>query len=210
MIKSNQSSFFGVQKAIRRSLLFLFIGGAFTSSLAQDDAPWWKSLFQGKHAAIDSPSNAVPLDNPPLTGVQNGIQGQDSSESSGQINETASALEPISNSVKRQIGSYELQSNAQISALDLAWMVVRHPVQGYRVQLYLGTLQEARKVRSQMRLKTDLPIYLTSLAPSYRVTLGDFHDKWAAEKERQRWSQTFRMTIVIPMEISISSAQGQQ
>ena len=210
MIKSNQSSFFGVQKAIRRSLLFLFIGGAFTSSLAQDDAPWWKSLFQGKHAAIDSPSNAVPLDNPPLTGVQNGIQGQDSSESSGQINETASALEPISNSVKRQIGSYELQSNAQISALDLAWMVVRHPVQGYRVQLYLGTLQEARKVRSQMRLKTDLPIYLTSLAPSYRVTVGDFHDKWAAEKERQRWSETFRMTIVIPMEISISSAQGQQ
>ena len=89
-------------------------------------------------------------------------------------------------------------------------MIMRHPVQGYRVQLYLGTLQEARKVRSQMRLKTDLPIYLTSLAPSYRVTLGDFHDKWAAEKERQRWSETFRMTIVIPMEISISSAQGQQ
>ena len=152
----------------------------------------------------------MPSDNQPLSGVQNGIQGQVSSQSSGQINETASALEPISNSVKRQIGSYELQSNAHISALDSAWKVMRHPVQGYRVQLYLGTLQEARKVRSQMRLKTDLPIYLTSLAPSYRVTVGDFHDKWAAEKERQRWSETFRMTIVIPMEISISSAQGQQ
>ena len=210
MIRSNQSSFFVVQRAIRHSLLILFIGGAFTSSLAQDDAPWWKSLFNGKHDAINSPSNAKPFENEQMSGVQNGIQGQDSSESNGQINETASALEPISNSVKRQIGSYELQSNAHISALDSAWKVMRHPVQGYRVQLYLGTLQEARKVRSQMRLKTDLPIYLTSLAPSYRVTVGDFHDKWAAEKERQRWSETFRMTIVIPMEISISSAQGQQ
>lgn len=192
------------------SLLFFFIGGAFTSSFAQEDAPWWKSLFHGKRDAIESPTLAIPFDNKPLSETGNSIQGQDTSESRGQIDENPSVSEPFSNSIQRQVGSYQLQSNEHIAALDSTWMTIQHPVQGYRVQVYLGTLQEARKVRAQMRLKTDLPIYLTSLAPSYRVTLGDFHDKWTAEKERQRWSETFRMTIVIPMEISISSAQGQQ
>ena len=206
---SNQISISGVQRAIRRNLLFLLLGGVFTNAAAQDDAPWWKSLFHGKSDPIESSSIATPFNDKLLPVIQDGFQGQDSSESSGQINANPSALDPVSKSIKRQIGSYDLQSNAHIEAMDSAWMALQHPVQGYRVQLYLGTLQEARKVRSLMRTKTDLPIYLNSLAPSYRVTLGDFHDKWTAEKERQRWNSRFRMTIVIPMEISISSAQFQ-
>ena len=185
------------------------LGSSLTTSFAQDDAPWWKSIFKGKSAPIESSSQYNPLINDVFSGDKTTIEDRDSSQSDGPIGEDLSALERISDPIPRQVGSYELQSNAHIGALDSAWMVIQHPVQGYRVQLYLGTLQEARKVRSKMRMKTDLPIYLTSLAPSYRVTLGDFHDKWTAEKERQRWSDKFRMTIVIPMEISISSAQFQ-
>lgn len=204
---SKQILFYRRQRAIYGPLLILMLGSSCTNAFAQDDAPWWKSIFNGKSAPVESASQYDPIINGVLAGDKTTIDDPDSSQSNGPIGEELSALERVSDPIPRQVGSYELQSNAHIGALDSAWMVIQHPVQGYRVQLYLGTLLEARKVRSQMRMKTDLPIYLSSLAPSYRVTLGDFHDKWTAEKERQRWSETFRMTIVIPMEISISSAQ---
>ena len=140
---------------------------------------------------LDAYDGNLQPDNAPANFDQHGVQ--------------TSLDKTITPPVKREPGSYELQGDARIASLDSAWKTVPHPVQGYRVQLYLGPLQEARKVRSQLRSQTGLSIYLTSLAPSYRVCLGDFHDKWAAEKERKRWSNQFPMTIVIPMEISIAS-----
>jgi hypothetical protein len=39
------------------------------------------------------------------------------------------------------------------------------------------------------------------------VCLGDFHDKWSAEKERKKWQSQLPLTLVIPMEIAIHQAR---
>ena len=192
--------------AIQDSLtIVVFLCSVHVAS-AQEGASWWKSLFQDKTSTVDiAVADSSSTTRPTQPVVESTFEVQAAEES--KQNMTADAALPA---LRIQgAGSYKMQRAEGITALDSAWRTETHPVQGYRVQLYMGSLQDARRIRSQLRQQTDLPIYLTSLAPSYRVCLGDFHNKWAAEKERKQWSDLFPMALAIPMEISISTVSSQ-
>jgi hypothetical protein len=98
-------------------------------------------------------------------------------------------------------GSYSLTCDEGIAQLDSAWKSEEHPAQGYRVQIFLGPLQEARKVRAQIRKISEQNVYLSSMPPSYRVTIGDFRDKWSAERQRQAMETRYSQALVVPMPI---------
>lgn len=188
--------------------MLLVLLGCSSLASSQESTPWWKSLFGGKN-----PSTAIPpsessrtnetIDAPFLNLQENGDATITPVHNEIEEPQEREGLTPAFD--PRLPGTLTVQHDPRIATLDSAWKTLQHPVEGYRVQLHLGTLQSARVIRSQIRKQTDLPVYLSSLPPSYRVTLGDFHDRWSAEQERKKWMSKLPLTLVIPMEIAVSS-----
>lgn len=104
----------------------------------------------------------------------------------------------------RPQGFQTQQCDERILSLDSAWHSVDHVLRGYRVQIFSGSLQAAREVRAKARnAQAAWPVYLSSMPPNYRVTLGDFRTKWEAQQAQDAWTDEFPMSIVIPMDINL-------
>ena len=76
------------------------------------------------------------------------------------------------------------------------------PVNGFRIQVFLGDLNAARAERARLRRITEEPVYLQAMPPSYGLMVGDFHDKWAAERLRLSWSELYPDALTIPTDIN--------
>ena len=186
---------------MRTSAIILFVLGSL-SSHAQETAPWWKSIFRTKDTVKEQPHS------PEATPVN--ASDFSTEEKPGEVLMSASTgdNEENRNSSQGQLampGSYSMQCNEGIAQLDSAWKLEEHPVQGYRVQIFLGPLQEARKVRAKIRDSSKQSVYLSSMPPSYRVTIGDFRDKWSAELQRQAMEARYSQALVVPMSIRLSA-----
>jgi hypothetical protein len=103
----------------------------------------------------------------------------------------------------RKEGHYNLVWDDRMADLDSTWKTLGHPVQGYRVQLFSGSLQAAREFRSLARKSSNYPVYLSAMPPNYRITLGNFRTKWEAENVKDNWLEAFPLALVIPMEIEL-------
>lgn len=104
------------------------------------------------------------------------------------------------------MGTLTQTCDERILSLDSAWHEEEHVLRGFRIQVYAGSLQSAREIRAQLRsLQQDWPVYLSSMPPNYRVTLGDFRTRWEAQKVQDEWVESFPMSIVIPMDINLPS-----
>jgi|GEM_PF-4114283 len=94
-----------------------------------------------------------------------------------------------------------LHRPAAVAAWDSTARAQPVAAEGYRVQLYLGDLQAARQLRAEVRRQQPLPVYVMDLAPNYRVCLGDFRDRFAAEHVRAEWLAAYPTATVIPCPI---------
>ena len=179
----------------------LLVLGANTSALAQGDAGWWKSLFKGTQKSMCD-SSATEQSAPEVPGV---IIWE---PSGGDLTEEPSAPEPVEAVEERPVGSVVEQYDDRIASLDSAWHTEEHALRGFRVQIFSGSLQAAREVRANVRKTTgEWPVYLSSMPPNYRVTIGDFRSRWEAQKTQDAWSKAFPMSIVIPMDINLPTNQ---
>lgn len=186
-------------------LCALLVGPA--SAQAQDGGGWWKSLFQGTQKSMcDSTANV------PVSEAASEAPGvmlwnvSDSDAASGTAIEQT--IEPDTESLPRPDGFHTQQCDERILALDSAWHSVDHVLRGYRVQIFSGSLQAAREVRAKARnAQSDWPVYLSSMPPNYRVTLGDFRTRWEAQQAQDAWMEEFPMSIVIPMDINLPALQ---
>ena len=79
------------------------------------------------------------------------------------------------------------------------------PLQGFRVQIYFGDLQEARAVRAAFnRACPDVTSHLHPIDPNYAVTVGNFRDAWSAQRAVQSGALgTWDNVLVIPSEIDL-------
>jgi hypothetical protein len=71
---------------------------------------------------------------------------------------------------------------------------------GYRIQLYNGNEQEARKFRA--RFKVEYPNIYSKLAynaPEWKVQVGNYKTKLEADKDLIKFQEKFSAIIVIPM-----------
>ena len=183
--------------------LALTCGGS-NVALSQEDGAWWKSLFRPKLEQCDSVQVALPAtsqtESPTATPDESGIPTA--------IDATGEKIEMLEREksapiAPRKQGDYTLIWDDRMAQMDSVWKETPHPLMGYRVQLFSGSLQRARELRSLARKRTPLPIYLSSMPPNYRITLGNFRTKWEAENEKQTWLNVFPLSIVIPMEIQL-------
>ena len=185
------------------SISMLMLLGSFLVSnhaLSQGGTPWWKSIFQGagqteiekeQSDANQEDSIAAPA-------------ALDSSESMKMVEDSKALLPDNATPLPRPDGALDIQCDPRVLALDSAWHRETHPVQGYRIQIFSGSLQAAREVRANARkFNADSPAYLSAMPPNYRVTIGDFRTKWEAQQAQDLWSDAFPLSIVIPMEINL-------
>lgn len=71
---------------------------------------------------------------------------------------------------------------------------------GYRIQLYNGAEQNARKIRA--RFKIEFPNNVTKLvysAPEWKVQVGNYKTKLEADKDLLKFREEFSGIIVVPM-----------
>lgn len=79
------------------------------------------------------------------------------------------------------------------------------PLQGYRIQIYFGDLQEARGVRAAFRREhPDIECQLLPIAPNYAVTVGNYRDMWSAQRAlRDGDIGSWKNALVIPSPIDL-------
>ena len=173
------------------------MGGMADSACAQGDAGWWKGLFKGTQKSMcDSTASVEPQ--PAAAGVL--IWEGPTADNP----DASSAPEPTAIKEERPVGSVVEQYDERIASLDSAWHAQEHALRGFRVQIFSGSLQTAREVRAKARKNNgEWPVYLSSMPPNYRVTIGDFRTRWEAQKTKDAWINAFPMAIVIPMDINL-------
>lgn len=105
------------------------------------------------------------------------------------------------------------QSNADSSAVRwlgdaralefmAAYPTLDRVIEGYRVQIHLGSKTEAVKVRQAfLQRHPDVPAYLSYLAPNFRIRVGDLRDRVEAERLRQELRPEFPGCYVVQDQI---------
>ena len=79
------------------------------------------------------------------------------------------------------------------------------PVQGHRIQIYFGNLQEARSIRAEFRRNhPDTPCQLMPIDPNYAVTVGNYRDVWSARRALEEGTVgAWKHALVIPSKIDL-------
>jgi hypothetical protein len=77
-----------------------------------------------------------------------------------------------------------------------------HVIEGYRVQIHLGSKTDAVKVRQAfLQRHPEVPAYLSYLAPNFRIRVGDLRDRVEAERLRQELRAEFPGCYVVQDQI---------
>lgn len=90
----------------------------------------------------------------------------------------------------------------RIKALMADYTARKRPLDGYRVQVFLGDRSQAESIRRTFLLQhPDIPAYLSYLAPNFRIRVGDLRDRVEAEAMRENLRIEFPGLYVVPDQI---------
>ena len=159
------------------------------------DSGWWKGLFRPADdmtAPASTEATVTPSAKPErVTLTDLPAQGDDSVSFQG-----PAIVAPATFSWTLPEGL------ATLDSLDKA---DPKPLQGYRIQIYFGDLQEARAVRAAFR--RDHPneaCQLMPITPNYAVTVGNYRDMWSAQRAlRDGQVGSWKHALVIPSAIDL-------
>lgn len=168
-----------------------------TDSLSTEESTWWRSLFRAK--TVEAVEAAVPEET---------TTALPAAPAADTVGDALAPLELPRDEAAAVPATWRLQADARMHALDSAWRAAPQPMKGYRIQLMTGTLQACRRERSLLRGTADHSVYLVPLSLDYQVLLGDFRDSWSAQRERDRWVETYPGAIVVPGPIELPALTG--
>lgn len=87
----------------------------------------------------------------------------------------------------------------RIKALLADYAASKRPLEGYRIQIFLGDRAQAENTRRTFLLQhPDVPAYLSYLAPNFRVRVGDLRDRVEAAGLRESLKGEFPGLYVVP------------
>ena len=182
-------------------LCFCWVLGTLVGT-AQDDRPWWKSLFKGQAVEKEVPSvESEPV--PVFDSVEpNAVEGEESREGEEEFAEVV---------ILEQggiCGSAQWSITDEVSALDSAEVdpkAIRIP--GYRVQLFMGRLDSARSLRRHLLHSERLQhaVYVTPYPPLFGVTMGNFTSPLAAHRVREGLLHDFPQSLVVPLSLPLDA-----
>lgn len=179
-------------------LLGLLMGGPLmaqvdsTSTGSPADNGWWKGLFR---QTVPSPSELGCADQPAKVDSVPAPWKPQKSERPDSA--TGMQLAPGG------VGSVTWVMDSRIHDLDSLGKSEAKPIQGYRIQIYFGSLSEARAVKASFRKEfPEVSCQLLPISPNYAVTVGNYRNQWEARRaldsgEVGQWTNA----LVIPSEI---------
>ena len=121
----------------------------------------------------------------------------------GQADSTRAAVKaPVPHDSLPQSGKVNVAESTQIKALMADYAARRRPLDGYRIQIFLGDRAQAETIRRSFLVQhADIPAYLSYLAPNFRVRVGDLRDRVEAENLRETLRGEFPGLYVVPDQI---------
>ena len=160
-----------------------------TDTTQTEGETWWKGLFRGGQETpqtIPEPTQAS-LDTPTLTTMDS-------------VTLTPAHVPERPDAV---LATWNMPDT--LRSLDSLAKLNPAPLQGFRVQIYFGDLQEARAVRAAFnRACPDVASHLHPIDPNYAVTVGNFRDAWSAQRAVQSGALgAWDNVLVIPSEIDL-------
>lgn len=127
-------------------------------------------------------------------------QQQPSREQQRELTETS----PRPGRVQTRQGEISFQRDRGIAELDSLRKHHPSPMEGYRVQVFFGSRNEAQKLRGEfLRKYPDTPAYISYLAPNFRLRVGDFRSKMESEKFKKEISDDFPGSYIVKDEITL-------
>lgn len=102
-------------------------------------------------------------------------------------------------------GDITFEQDERISKLMGQYAAHKHPLQGYRVQIFLGSDRDkAREMRRSFLVKhPDVGGYESYLAPNFRIRVGDLRTRLEAEKLREELKTEYPGCYIVPDEIEL-------
>ena len=178
------------------TLCLLFWGLSGAPSLAQTDSGatesgWWKGLFR----------QTVPDAKSLVCTSQDTLFTASKTDSLSTPTVAADSLQTFSGQ-----GSVSWVMDDQVAQLDSVAKDNPRPMQGCRIQIYFGSLSEARAVKAAFRKEhPKVGCQLLPISPNYAVTVGNFRDQWQARQVLESGDLgAWRNALVIPSEIDFS------
>ena len=187
-----------------RHLSALMVGATLLSPVAaQTDSTsaqetWWKGLFRPDETA----TSPLPSDGTPNAQYDTKTLINNALDTAAFMNVPP---ERSLSDVTRLPATWTWTMPDTLRTLDSLDKADPKPLQGYRIQIYFGDLQEARAIRAAFR--RDHPreaCQLMPIAPNYAVTVGNYRDMWSAQRAlRDGDVGDWRHALVIPSPIDL-------
>lgn len=96
-------------------------------------------------------------------------------------------------------GKVTVHESQAISAQMAQYAAHARPLEGFRVQIFIGDRSTAEATRRNFLAQhPDIPAYLSYLAPNFRVRVGDLRDRVAAEQTKALLMTEFPGLYVVP------------
>ncbi|QQR87639.1 MAG: SPOR domain-containing protein [Flavobacteriales bacterium] len=103
------------------------------------------------------------------------------------------------------VGDVTIEQDERIAKLMGQYAAHKHPLKGFRVQIFLGSDRDkAREMRRSFLVKhPDVGGYESYLAPNFRIRVGDLRTRLEAEKLRDVLKAEYPGCYIVPDEIEL-------
>lgn len=109
----------------------------------------------------------------------------------------------------RREGRVDIVAAPRVEQLMKDYAERKHPRQGYRVQVFLGDRRTAEETKRAFLLKhPEVPVYLSWLAPNFRLRVGDLRTRLEAERLLRELRATYPGSYIVQDEIEPPALPG--
>lgn len=98
-------------------------------------------------------------------------------------------------------GDVKIHTTPSIDSLEKK-MRGKNNLRGFRIQIFLGSYPEAKKLRASFQSSSDnLPAYIAQNTPDYIVKVGDFRTLYEAQKYLDELKKSYPSALIVPDKI---------
>ncbi len=108
------------------------------------------------------------------------------------------------NNPQQDHGKVLIHCDPHIEEMDSLSRLHPSPLEGYRVQIFFGSRNEAQRIRGEFLKKhPNTGAYISYLAPNFRLRVGDFRSKMDSEKFKKEIQNDFSGSYIVKDQISL-------
>ena len=186
----------GLRMTIIFSLTWILLP---VSVYAQDDAPWWRTLFPQTESAEGETESEGSQDPgmPEVELISNPRIARDEANASGA---------DVQDMPLGAVHWFVPEAIQDLDTLKTKPEEVRIP--GFRVQLFMGRLDSARSLRNHIQdhLKLPYAVHLNRYPPVFGLQVGDFRTTLAAHRAKKSLRGRFPDALVVPANLTPEDA----